>query len=83
MDADLSYQIAVGQAVAAVRKARKVSQSRLALLVKLSTPKLAAIEDGQAKFELRNLHQIASALDLRTEDLLQIAENMRKGPQIK
>ncbi len=74
---DVSYQIAVGQAIATVRKSRKVSQSLLALKVKLSTPKLVAIEQGQAAFNLQNVQKIATALGIETADLLQIAERMK------
>jgi len=74
---DVSYQIAVGQAIATVRKSRKVSQSLLALKVKLSTPKLVAIEQGQAEFNLQNVQKIATALGIETADLLQIAERMK------
>ncbi len=74
---DVTYQIAVGQAIATVRKSRKVSQSLLALKVKLSTPKLVAIEQGQAAFNLQNVQKIATALGIETADLLQIAERMK------
>jgi transcriptional regulator with XRE-family HTH domain len=72
-----AYQVAVGQAIAAVRKARKISQSRLALVAKLSTPKFVAIEQGQVKFDLRDIHTIASALNIETAELLQIAQTFQ------
>lgn len=74
---DSKYQAAVGQAIAAVRKAKKLSQSRLALLAKLSTPKFVAIEQGQAEFCLQDIQRIAQAANISTQDLLQIAETMK------
>lgn len=76
-DSKVEFQIAIGEAITRVRTVRKLSQSRLALLSKLSTPKLISIEQGQSEFVLKEMQKIAQALNMPSEELLKLAKDLQ------
>ena len=61
---------AIGQQVRKSRKARGLSQEQLAEMVNISTTHMSHIETGNTKLSLPVLVDIANALDVRTDDLL-------------
>lgn len=62
---------AIGQQVRKSRKARGLSQEQLAEMVNISTTHMSHIETGNTKLSLPVLVDIANALDVRTDDLLE------------
>lgn len=62
---------AIGQQVRKSRKARGLSQEQLAEMVNISTTHMSHIETGNTKLSLTVLVDIANALDVRTDDLLE------------
>ena len=61
---------AIGQQIRKSRKARGLSQEQLAEMVNISTTHMSHIETGNTKLSLSVLVDIANALDVRTDDLL-------------
>lgn len=61
---------AIGQQVRKYRKAHGLSQEQLAEMVNISTTHMSHIETGNTKLSLPVLVDIANALDVRTDDLL-------------
>ncbi len=61
---------AIGQQIRRARKARGVSQERLAELVNISTTHMSHIETGNTKLSLPVLVELAEVLEVRTDDLL-------------
>lgn len=62
---------AIGQQIRKSRKARGLSQEQLAEMVNISTTHMSHIETGNTKLSLPVLVDIANALDIRTDDLLE------------
>ena len=61
---------AIGRRVRRIRKARKMTQEKLAELVNISTVYISHIETGSAKPSLPVVVAIANALDVRVDSLL-------------
>ena len=61
---------AIGQRIRKIRKARKLSQEDLAEMVGISVTHMSHIETGNTKLSLPVLVNLASALEVRTDDLL-------------
>lgn len=61
---------AIGQQIRKSRKAHGLSQEQLAEMVNISTTHMSHIETGNTKLSLPVLVDIANALDVRTDDLL-------------
>ncbi len=61
---------AIGQQIRKARKAHGLSQEQLAEIVGISTTHMSHIETGNTKLSLPVLVDIASALEVRTDDLL-------------
>lgn len=61
---------AIGQQIRKSRKARGLSQEQLAEMVNISTTHMSHIETGNTKLSLPVLVDIANALNVRTDDLL-------------
>lgn len=68
MDA-LDYY-AIGQRIRKTRKARGLSQEKLAEIVGISTTHMSHIETANTKMSLLTFTQIALALEVRTDELL-------------
>lgn len=62
---------AIGQQIRKVRKAHGLSQEQLAEKVNISTTHMSHIETGNTKLSLSVLVDIATALEVRTDDLLE------------
>lgn len=62
------YQI--GQRIRKIRKAHRLSQEALAEQVNISTTHMSHIETGNTKLSLQVLVDIATVLDVHTDDLL-------------
>lgn len=62
---------AIGQQIRKSRKAHGLSQEQLAEMVNISTTHMSHIETGNTKLSLPVLVDIANALDVRTDDLLE------------
>lgn len=62
------YQI--GQRIRKMRKAHKLSQEELAERADISVTHMSHIETGNTKLSLQVLVDIAQALEVRTDDLL-------------
>lgn len=60
----------IGQRIRKIRKAHGLSQEELAEKVNISTTHMSHIETGNTKLSLPVLVDIATALDVRTDDLL-------------
>lgn len=60
----------IGQQIRKIRKAHNLSQEELAEMVNISTTHMSHIETGNTKLSLPVLVDIATALDVRTDDLL-------------
>ena len=60
----------IGQRIRKVRKAHGLSQEELAEKVNISTTHMSHIETGNTKLSLQVLVDIAAALEVRTDDLL-------------
>lgn len=61
---------AIGQRIRKVRKARGLSQERLAEKVGISTTHMSHIETANTKMSLSTFAELASALEVRTDELL-------------
>ena len=62
---------AIGQQIRKIRKAHGLSQEQLAERVGISTTHMSHIETGNTKLSLPVLVDMASALEVRTDDLLE------------
>lgn len=60
----------IGQRIRKIRKAHSLSQEELAERVNISTTHMSHIETGNTKLSLPVLVDIAAALEVRTDDLL-------------
>lgn len=60
----------IGQQIRRIRKAHSLSQEELADRVGISTTHMSHIETGNTKLSLPVLVDIADALEVRTDDLL-------------
>ena len=60
----------IGQRIRKIRKAHGLSQEELAEKVDISTTHMSHIETGNTKLSLPVLVDIASALEVRTDELL-------------
>lgn len=60
----------IGQRIRKIRKARGLSQEKLAEKVGISTTHMSHIETANTKMSLPTFAEIASALDVRTDELL-------------
>lgn len=61
---------AIGQRIRKIRKARGLSQEKLAEMVDISTTHMSHIETANTKMSLPTFVKIASALEVRTDELL-------------
>lgn len=61
----------IGQRIRKIRKAHGLSQEELAEKIDISTTHMSHIETGNTKLSLPVLVDIAAALDVRTDDLLE------------
>ena len=61
---------AVGQRIRKIRKARGVTQEKLAERVGISTTHMSHIETANTKMSLSTFVEIASVLEVRTDELL-------------
>jgi len=61
---------AIGQRIRKVRKARGLSQEKLAEKVGISTTHMSHIETANTKMSLPTFAKLASVLEVRTDDLL-------------
>ena len=60
----------IGQKIRKYRKAKGLSQEKLAELVNISTTHLSHIETGNTKLSLAVLVDISKVLEIQTDDLL-------------
>lgn len=60
----------IGQRIRKIRKAHGLSQEELAEKINISTTHMSHIETGNTKLSLPVFVDIAAALDVRTDDLL-------------
>lgn len=60
----------IGQRIRKIRKARGLSQDELASKIGISTTHMSHIETGNTKLSLAVLVDIATVLEVRTDDLL-------------
>ena len=60
----------IGQKIRKVRKAHGMSQEKLAEMVNISTTHMSHIETGNTKLSLSVFVDIAAALEVSTDDLL-------------
>lgn len=60
----------IGQRIRKIRKAHGLSQEELAEQIDISTTHMSHIETGNTKLSLPVFVDIAAALDVRTDDLL-------------
>ena len=63
----------IGQKIRKIRKAHGLSQEELAEKVNISTTHMSHIETGNTKLSLPVFVDIAAALEVRTDDLLDTA----------
>lgn len=61
---------AVGQRIRRIRRARGLSQEKLAEKVGISTTHMSHIETANTKMSLLTFAELASALEVRTDELL-------------
>lgn len=61
---------AIGQRIRKVRKARGLSQEKLAEIIGISTTHMSHIETGNTKMSLSTFAELARALEVRTDNLL-------------
>lgn len=69
---------AIGARIRAFRKAKGLSQEQLAEKVWISTTHMSHIETGSTKLSLPVLIDLATALDVGTDDILQIHQYTEK-----
>lgn len=60
----------IGQRIRKIRRAQRLSQDELASKIGISTTHMSHIETGNTKLSLAVLVDIATVLDVRTDDLL-------------
>lgn len=60
----------IGQRIRAIRKARGLSQEKLAERIGISTTHMSHIETGNTKLSLPVFVSVSEALEVRTDDLL-------------
>ena len=60
----------IGQRIRKIRKAQGLSQDELASKIGISTTHMSHIETGNTKLSLAVLVDIATVLEVRTDDLL-------------
>ena len=65
----------IGQKIRKVRKAHGMSQEKLAEMVNISTTHMSHIETGNTKLSLSVFVDIAAALEVSTDDLLDTPSN--------
>ncbi len=63
----------IGQNIRKIRKAKGLSQEELAEQINISTTHMSHIETGNTKLSLPVLVDIATVLEVRTDDLLNAA----------
>lgn len=61
---------AIGQRIRKIRKAHKLSQEALAEMIGISVTHMSHIETGNTKLSLPVLVDLASVLEVRTDELL-------------
>lgn len=61
---------AIGQRIRKIRKARGLSQEKLAEKIGISTTHMSHIETANTKMSLSTFTELASALEVRTDELL-------------
>ena len=61
---------AIGQRIRKIRKAHNLSQENLSEMIGISVTHMSHIETGNTKLSLQVLVDLASALEVRTDDLL-------------
>lgn len=66
----------IGQQIRKIRRAHGLSQEELAEKVNISTPHMSHIETGNTKLSLPVFVDIANALEVRTDDLLDNPNDM-------
>ncbi len=71
---DAAFLKALGKAIATLRKALKMTQADLASIINMEVPNLSVIENGKSNPQILTLVQIASALQIQTQQLLPIIE---------
>ena len=67
----------IGQRIRKIRKAHGISQEKLAEMVNISTTHMSHIETGNTKLSLPVFVDIAAALGVGTDDLLDIPSTAR------
>jgi len=70
---------AVGQRIRRIREERQLTQAELASLVSLTRSSITNIEQGRQKLLLHTLYDIATALAVKSSDLLPEAINTIKA----
>jgi transcriptional regulator with XRE-family HTH domain len=71
--------VALGQAIRHLRVAAGLSQQGLADRSGMHRTYVGGIERGERNVSLRNLLKLASALDVRTSELLRLSETLADG----
>lgn len=66
------HVIAFGKRVREIRKAKHISQERLALLAQIDRSYMGKIERGEFNLTLTKIYQISEALGVEVTDLFQI-----------
>lgn len=72
----------IGQRVRKVRKARGLSQEELSEKIGISVTHMSHIETGNTKMSLQVLADLASALEVRTDDLLYGESSVKRDAAI-
>jgi len=73
---------AIGQRIRKIRKAHGLSQEALAEQVNISTTHMSHIETGNTKLSLPVLVDLATVLEVRTDDLLHDSCNAQRSTLI-
>lgn len=73
-------QVAFGRAIRRKRKARKISQEKLAELSEINRTYMGDVERGERNLALQNMSKIARALGLRLSQLVRAMEEELKKP---
>lgn len=74
---------AIGQRIRKIRKAHGLSQEELAEKVGISTTHMSHIETGNTKLSLPVLVALATALDVRTDEMLSDGEFASRGTAVE
>jgi len=69
-DAEANIQTHFGERLRALRKAKSLSQEKLALICGLDRTYIGGVERGERNISLVNIHKIAAALGVYPRDLL-------------